>query len=244
MMSIDERRVLGLIPARGGSKSIALKNMAPVGGRPLVAYVIEAAKSSRSLSEVACSTDHTGIAAFCRSQGITVIDRPDALGQDDTPVADVLRHVLEALESRDGLLPGFVALLQPTSPFVLPCHVDDCVAALRARPDADSAQTIAPVPHACHALNQRVVEDGIVRFRFLEERRQAYNKQRKPAHYTFGNVVVTRSASLLAGKDCFGDVSVPIKIARLYALDVDTAEDLEYAQCLMQSGALSGERLK
>jgi CMP-N-acetylneuraminic acid synthetase len=151
-------------------------------------------------------------------------------------VADVVRHVLDALRAGDGIVPSMVALLQPTSPFILPSHIDACVAALDARPDADSAQTVTQVPHNAHAFNQRVVEDGLVRFRFLEERRAAYNKQRKPKHFVFGNLIVTRSTALMAGKDCFGDVSVPIEIPRTYALDVDTAEDVDLASFLVESG--------
>lgn len=230
---IDEDTAVGLIPARGGSKSIPLKNLAPIAGIPLIRFVMDAAGKSSSLAGVYCSTDHPDIARACSAGGVAVIDRPAELGQDDTPVTAVMLHVLETLAQRDGRMPGMVALLQPTSPFLLPAHVDDCVAALRAHPEADSAQTITPVFHNAHAFNQRVVEDGKVRFRFLEERRAAYNKQRKPKHYTFGNLVVTRSRSLLQGQDCFGTVSIPVEIPRAYALDVDTLEDLDYASFLV-----------
>jgi CMP-N,N'-diacetyllegionaminic acid synthase len=230
---IDADRAVGLIPARGGSKSIPLKNIVPLGGRPMLAYVSAAGLRAHTLDEVLCSTDHPAIAEACGREGVTVLHRPVDLAQDDTPVADVVRHVIETLARRDGAAPGLVALLQPTSPFLLPEHVDACVDALRRDPAADSSQTITPVFHNAHAFNQRVVEDGRVRFRFLEERRAAYNKQRKPKHYVFGNLVVTRSTALLQGKDCFGDVSVPVEIPRVHALDVDTVEDLDYAEHLV-----------
>lgn len=231
--TIDESIAIGLIPARGGSKSIPLKNLALIAGTPLIRYVMNASLQASSLVRVYCSTDHTEIARVCSEGGVDVIERPAELGQDDTPVTAVMLHVLEALAKRTGRMPGMVALLQPTSPFLLPSHVDDCVAALRAHPEADSAQTITPVFHNAHAFNQRVVDDGKVRFRFLEERRAAYNKQRKPKHYTFGNVVVTRARTLLEGQDCFGSISIPVKISRAYALDVDTLEDLDYASFLV-----------
>lgn len=230
---IDEDTVIGLVPARGGSKSIPLKNLAPIAGVPMLRYVVNAALKASTLSGIYGSTDHPAIADECRSAGIEVIDRPEALGQDDTPVTQVMLHVLDTLARQNGRMPGMVALLQPTSPFLLPAHIDDCVAALRAHPEADSAQTITAVYHNAHAFNQRVVVDGKVQFRFLEERRAAYNKQRKPKHYTFGNLVITRSRALLEGQDCFGNVSVPLEIPRAYALDVDTAEDLGYATYLV-----------
>jgi CMP-N-acetylneuraminic acid synthetase len=236
---IDEEIAIGLIPARGGSKSIPLKNLAPVAGRPLIGYVISAGRASRALAHVYCSTDHERIAQVCRDEGIEVLERPANLGEDDTPVTAVVLHALEVVAGRlGGRMPGMVALLQPTSPFVLPGHIDACVSALRARPDADSAQTVTAVFHNAHAYNQRVIEDGLVRFRFLEERQAAYNKQRKPKHFLFGNLVVTRTRALLRGTDCFGTASVPVEIPRAYALDVDTPDDLDYATYLVANTGL------
>lgn len=234
--SINENIAIGLIPARGGSKSIPLKNIVLVAGQPLITYVIAAGLGAESLSRVVCSTDHAAIASVCLERGVEVLERPTQLGEDDTPVTDVILNVLKTIAAHDGVMPGMVALLQPTSPFILPSHIDACVGALRANPDADSAQTITPVFHNAHAFNQRVVKEGRVQFRFMEERRAAYNKQLKPKHYAFGNLVVTRSRSLLAGQDCFGNVSLPVEIPRAYALDVDTAEDVDYASFLVREG--------
>lgn len=233
---ICEEEVLGFIPARGGSKSIPLKNIVPVAGVPLIVYSIKAAKLAPSLQRILCSTDHEGIASVCRAEGIDVMERPASLGEDDTPVAAVIVDVLERLGQANGSIPGLVALIQPTSPFLLPEHIEACVQALQEAPDAQSAQTVSAVFHNAHAFNQRVIENGRVRFRFLEERRAAYNKQRKPKHYTFGNLVVTRSTHLLGGGDFFGDISVPVEIPRAYAFDVDTAEDIDYASYLVQEG--------
>jgi CMP-N,N'-diacetyllegionaminic acid synthase len=237
---VNEDEAIGLIPARGGSKSIPLKNLVDIGGRPLIAYVISAGKEASTLSGIFCSTDHPRIAAVCREYGVEILDRPASLAQDDTPVADVVRHVLQTFGSARGRMPGMVALLQPTSPFLLAEHVDACVAALRADPEADSAQTVTPVFHNAHAFNQRIVEGNRVRFRFEEERRAAFNKQLKPRHYLFGNLVVARARTLLAGKDCFGKVSVPVEITRTHSLDVDTAEDVDYATHLVREGRVPG----
>jgi CMP-N-acetylneuraminic acid synthetase len=95
------------------------------------------------------------------------------------------------------------------------------------------------VPHTHHAFNPRVVEDGRVRFRFAEERKRAYNKQRKPGFYAFGNVLVARSAALMDGADWFAEPSVAVEIPRPYDLDVDTADDLALAEALVTSGAVS-----
>ena len=228
--------IIGLIPARGGSKSIPLKNMAPLGGRPLMEYVIRAAKACPQVTTICCSTEHGGIAAFCAEQGVRVIDRPESMAQDDSPVVDVIRHVLQTWHEGTGSFPELVVLLQATSPFLLPEHIADCIDLLRKAPEADSAQTITAIAHNNHAFNQRTFEDQRVRFKFADERKKAYNKQRKPKFYKFGNLVVCRSASILAGKDPFADISLGVEIKPPYDIDVDGPGDLEYATYLLETG--------
>ena len=106
-------KVLGLIPARGGSKSIANKNLVDLGGCPLIKWTIDAAIKS-SLSRVVVSTENQEIAETCRSLGAEVpFVRPDSLASDDAQSIDVVLHALEALvEQFDAVM-----LLQPTSPF-------------------------------------------------------------------------------------------------------------------------------
>ena len=176
------------------------------------------------------------LSAWPGARSVEVMPRPEALGQDDTPVTAVLVDILERMADAEGAAPGAVVLLQPTSPFVRGADVDACLDALEVNSDALSAQTVTSVIHNAHALNQRIIEEGRVRFRFVEERRAAYNKQRKPKHFLFGNLVVTRSRALLAGSDCFAEPSIPVEIPRVQALDVDTAEDVGVADYLVRSG--------
>ena len=88
---IAQGTAIGLIPARGGSKSIPLKNLVPLAGQPLISYVISAGQAATSLASVICSTDDERIADVCRGAGVEVLNRPAALAQDDSSVADVLR---------------------------------------------------------------------------------------------------------------------------------------------------------
>ena len=83
--------VLGVIPARGGSKSIPLKNIRPLNGVPLLAFTIRAATQSRFLDRCVVSTDHPDIAAVARTHGAEVIDRPAELATDQAPTEGALR---------------------------------------------------------------------------------------------------------------------------------------------------------
>jgi CMP-N-acetylneuraminic acid synthetase len=235
-VEIVKNEIWAIIPARGTSKSIPFKNLTNLGGRPLIDFVIAAAKSSRSINRIICSTENDRIADFCHSRGIEVHKRPPELAQDNTPVIDVLTYTLKDIENREGRVADIIPLLQPTSPFLLPEHIDVCVNKLQENNKADSAQTISTFSHNYHAYNQRIIEGNFVRFRFQEERRICYNKQSKPKHYIFGNLVVTRSSTLLEKGEIFGVKSLYNIIPFYYAADVDGPEELELAEWVLETG--------
>ncbi len=103
--------VLGLIPARGGSKGIPRKNIQPIAGKPLIAWTIEAARTA-GLANVVVSTEDAEIAEVAREWGAEVpFMRPSELAADDTPGIEPVLHAIELLPDYEGVL-----LLQPTSP--------------------------------------------------------------------------------------------------------------------------------
>ena len=107
--------ILGIIPARGGSKGIPRKNIRLLAGKPLVAYSIEAAVKSKYIDKVVVSTEDPEIAAVSKKFGAEIIERPLELAQDITKTAPVLLHAVDVLECL-GYKPDIVVLLQPTSP--------------------------------------------------------------------------------------------------------------------------------
>ena len=120
---IEGLSVLGLIPARGGSKGVPRKNIRLVAGRPLLAWTIDAARASRYLDRLVLSTDDCEIGAVAIAAGCEVpFLRPPELARDDTPGIDPVLHAL-------GQLPPFdiVVLLQPTSPLRLASDIDGCI---------------------------------------------------------------------------------------------------------------------
>jgi CMP-N-acetylneuraminic acid synthetase len=220
------------VPARGSSKAILKKNLALLDGKPLLDYGIKAALESKKFNRIICSTDDYEIENRALSLGIEVDKRPAELATDDASVANVAREWLR----RQNFLPDILALVQPTSPFLLSKHVHDLMDAMESNPSVNSGQTICLIPHNFHAWNQRLVEDSMVRFMFITERRLAYNKQRKPKLYSFGNLVAIRPEALLAGLDFFAEPSLGIHIEWPYNLDVDRPDDLRLAEVILQAG--------
>jgi CMP-N-acetylneuraminic acid synthetase len=222
--------VVGLIPARGASKGVPHKNIAPLLGQPLLRFVIEAGRAARGLGRVFCSTDDARIAAVAAGFGVGVVERPADLAGDDSPVLAAIVHFLDGLGAREGCVPATVVLLQPTSPFLLPQHIEACLDGLARYPDAQSAQTVTGVPHSMHAFNQREFDGPFVRFRFEAERKLAYNRQRKPVLYGFGNLYVTRSEALLTGEQVYAQPSFAVEIPPEYAVELDSPEDFSAAE--------------
>src|SRR5258706_10337909 len=120
--------VLGIIPARGGSKGIPRKNLVRLAGRPLIAYTCDAARGSERLTRVIVSTDDDEIAETARGLGVEVpFMRPAHLAADETPMVDVLLDALATLGRVDNYRPDVIVLLQPTSPLRRSAHVDAAV---------------------------------------------------------------------------------------------------------------------
>jgi len=227
--------VWAVVPARGGSKSIPLKNLVSIAGRPLLDYGVTAAKSSGVCDRIIGSTDDDRIAERFRQLGIEVDRRPSKLGGDDTPVLAVIRDLLARHQSASGL-PWLIVLVQPTSPFLLPSHAEGLVRLMAERRSAKSGQTVALCPHNHHAWNQREIADGIVHFVHQSEREKAYNKQTKPERWVFGNLVATTAAAIMAGEGLFASPSAAYPIERPYDFDLDVKSDVDIATALVTSG--------
>ncbi|MEU6391466.1 N-acylneuraminate cytidylyltransferase [Streptomyces sp. NPDC046939] len=137
------RRVLAVIPARGGSKGVPAKNLAPVGGVPLVARAVRECLATRQVTDVVVSTDDAAIAAAAREAGAEVVTRPAAIAGDKATSEAAVLHAMDAHEALHGAAVDVVLLVQCTSPFIAREDIDGVVAAI-IEDGADSALTVAP----------------------------------------------------------------------------------------------------
>ncbi|MEV5384215.1 N-acylneuraminate cytidylyltransferase [Streptomyces sp. NPDC052721] len=137
------RRVLAVIPARGGSKGVPAKNLAPVGGVPLVARAVRECRASRLVTDVVVSTDDQAIAAAAREAGAEVVLRPAAIAGDTATSEAAVLHAMDTHETLHGAPVDVVLLVQCTSPFLVREDIDGVAAAV-AENGADTAVTVAP----------------------------------------------------------------------------------------------------
>ena len=136
--------VLAIVPARGGSKGIVDKNIADLGGRPLIAWTLAAAAASTQITRTIVSTDSPAIADAAGAHGADVpFMRPEALAADDTPMIPVLIHALNWLAEHEAYEPDVLVLLQPTSPLRTAEDIDGAMELMRSR-DADAVVGVCP----------------------------------------------------------------------------------------------------
>lgn len=137
------RRVLAVIPARGGSKGVPAKNLLPVGGVPLVARAVRECVAARLVTDVVVSTDDQAIAAAAREAGAEVVLRPAAIAGDTATSEAAVLHAMDAHEALHGSVVDAVLLVQCTSPFIIREDIDGVAGAV-VENGADTALTVAP----------------------------------------------------------------------------------------------------
>ena len=214
--------MLGLIPARGGAKN---KNLWQLGGKPLLAWTVEAALGSEAVTRVVVSTDSEEVAAVARELGAEVLERPAELAQDDTPTRDVLVHAVRELGPCDVLV-----LLQPTSPLRTPRHIDEAVRQLLDG-DADSVLSVVEVPHQFRPVSVMELEDG----RLVPLVADApTRRQDKPVVYARnGPAVLALRAGFVPDPLYSGDCR-PYLMELRESIDIDDPSDLELAELLVR----------
>jgi CMP-N-acetylneuraminic acid synthetase len=224
--------ILGIIPARGGSKGIPRKNLALLGGRPLIAHACDAARGSRRLTRMVVSTDDPEVAAVTERLGIEVpFLRPAALAADDTPMFDVLLDLVSTLE-RDGYHPDALVLLQPTSPFRRAEHIDRAVDLLL-ESRADSVVSVVPVPHQFTPASLMRLDGD----RLVPAAGEPGPLRRQDKEMLFARngpaVLALRTPVLVEQRVLYGRDTRALIMSREDSLDIDDAFDLEVAELLL-----------
>lgn len=233
------RHVLGLIPARGGSKGIPRKNIRLLAERPLLTYTAEAALRAKSLQRVILSTDDKEIAAIASQSGVGVpFLRPVEYARDESSSIAVIHHALDWLSMNEGYRPTAVALLSPTCPFRGAAEIDAAIELLW-KSGLDSAVTISSVQDHPYFVLERKREG---RLHFLVDAPD--RPLRRQDQHTFfiesQGVLVSRTEYLLRCGDSEPVVNwdsvAGFEVGRETALDIDTPMDLEIAEILIRRG--------
>ncbi|OGV48055.1 MAG: hypothetical protein A2X49_02045 [Lentisphaerae bacterium GWF2_52_8] len=236
-MKKNRPEILAIIPARGGSKGLPRKNLAPLAGKPLIAWTIEAALESKSVSRVIVSTEDEEIAETARHFGAELpFLRPPELAEDNTPSMAPLLHALCWLREHEGITPKYVMLLQPTSPLRGSSDID-AAAELAKRRSAAHVISVCPAP--CHPFHiMKLGADGSMESFFdssFDEMQRRYPRRQElpPAYIENGAIYLSRCAELLASKSFYSPPPLALPMSEESSLDIDSASELAEAEKLL-----------
>lgn len=216
-------RVLGLIPARGGSKAIPNKNIVDLCGRPLLAWTTAAAALSE-LDRVVVSTDSDEIATVARQLGVEVpFLRPRSLAADNSRSIDVVLHALEQL----GDIPDAVMLLQPTSPLRTTDDINACLQLMTAE-SPDSVISVVAVSQ--HPEQVKTLENGrLIPTAFSAA--EGTPRQELPQYVIPNGAVFLTRSDILTSRSFYGEDSIGWEMPAERSLNIDDPFDLEVARC-------------
>jgi len=221
--------VLGVVPARAGSKGVPGKNVRPLSGRTLLEYAARAARESGVIDRVILSTDSPQIAEAGRRAGLEVpFMRPAALAADDTPMLPVIQHALDEM-LRGGWSADIIVLLQPTSPLRRPDHIRDAVNLLR-ETNADSVVTVVEVPRHLSPDYVMRIDEGRLKPFLPDGLRITRRQDARPAYSRDGTVYAFRRSTLERFGSIYGDDCRPLLIDARESLSIDTQDDWDEAE--------------
>ena len=224
---------IGLITARGGSKSIPQKNIKMLAGKPLIAWTIEAALQSKELSRVIVSTDDEKIAEVARQWGADVpFMRPDELAQDNSSSISTVLHALNWLAENEGGYPEYIMLLQPTSPFRT---AEDIRQSIDLAGKHRAAAVVSVCEAECHPyICQRILEDGTLAD-FMTTEIKYLRRQDLPSAYAVnGAIYLNQCSSLLRDQKFLPSGSIAYIMPSERSLDVDTMWDWHLAELIIK----------
>lgn len=226
-------KILGLIPARGGSKGVPHKNRKRLLGKPLVNYTIEAALASSEIETLVVSTDDPEIAKISQAAGASVpFLRPAALASDQSPTIDTVIHALQFLAEQNQVFDA-VCLLQPTCPLREAADISEAIQ-IFATKDADSLISVREVPHQFnpHWVFE-ATETNFLKIATGEKeiitRRQALPK----AYYRDGSIYLTKTELILKRRSLYGDRISYLLSKSAQHINIDTLADWQVAEQLL-----------
>lgn len=220
------KRILAVIPARGGSKGVPRKNIRLLSGRPLLAYTARQAQSAKLLDTTVVSTEDAEIAAVARACGLQVIDRPAALASDTSPTEPSLLHALDQLKARNEEF-DYVMVLEPTSPFRSSATIDNAIRQIVAQ----DAVSLLGVRETRENIGR--IDNGM--FRSLVPGAPRRRQDRMPFYIESSTIYLCRVDYLRRTGTLVADDWAALIVPPDETLDINTPADFAIAESLMAS---------
>jgi len=225
-------KILGLIPARGGSKGVPKKNIRLVDGKPLIHYAIECGQQSKLLTMLLVDTDSDEIAAVCSSTGITVLKRPAELAQDESSVVNVALRVIQQIEQEKTPI-DILVLLQPTSPIRTGINIDEAIERLIANPSADAVISVVAMEDTHPARMYQLKGNELIPL--LPELETTRRQDLEPVYYRNGCIYAIRVNALKKVKSFMPSNKLAYIMPSKWLANIDDERDLIITEALVKA---------
>ncbi|MCB9201634.1 MAG: acylneuraminate cytidylyltransferase family protein [Flavobacteriales bacterium] len=228
-------KVLGIIPARGGSKGVPRKNIKLLDGKPLIQYTFESAKESKSLTDIILSSEDEEIIEVAKKIGLEVpFVRPKELSEDISSSIDVVIHAVKELE-KQGKNYDAICLLQPSSPFRENGSIDKAITIFNTQ-KTDSLISVLKVPHEFnpHWVFEKNNE-GNLKIATGEKEIIKRRQELPNAYFRDGSIYITRTSTILNEKSFYGDSISYYESNSEFYCNIDTLEDWGIAEKKVKS---------
>ncbi|MBI2920186.1 MAG: acylneuraminate cytidylyltransferase family protein [Planctomycetes bacterium] len=239
---LNGRRILAIVPARGGSKGVPLKNLRSLLGRPLVAHAADAIREAAVFDRAVVSTDNEEIACACEAAGIAApFRRPEPLSGDRIGDLEVLQHALLETERIDAVRYDIVAMVQPTSPLRVPAHLAAAVEKL-VQGGFDAVWTVSRTDLKYHPLKQLTIgPDGRMDWYDPRGAEIVARQQLAPVYHRNGAAYAFTRECLIEQRTILGRQSAALVIDEPM-VSIDTLADFETVEAVLRSRA--GDRVQ
>lgn len=232
---IEDKSVLAIVPARGGSKGLPGKNKRLLQGKPLVAWPIGTALGAKAVDKVLCTTDDPGIRELALAHGAQApFLRPAHLASDTASSIDAILHAVDHL-AEQGERYDYVLVLEPTSPLTTSADVDAALSALHARrAEADAIVGIAKVESTHPEYDVRLGADGLISpymapdFKSLKRRQEI-----EPLHFLEGSLYISTVASLRSERGFYHRRTLGYEVPRWKSIEIDELVDFLFVETLL-----------
>ena len=230
------KRILGIIPARGGSKGVVRKNIRLLAGKPLIVHTIDTAERCELLTDVIISTDDLAIAEICRAHGARVpFLRPEELATDRAKSLDVCLHALDFFAGT-GKEYDYLVLLQPTSPLRSVTTLRESIELILGNPDAESLITVthAGNMHPNYMYHQSRERENYFEPLLRDDGGAVRRQDMKDYYYRNGAVYITKVEYLRTAGRVFSETSMAYVMPAEESVNIDTEFDLFLAEQIIQ----------
>ncbi len=229
---ISNKSVLALIPARGGSKGLPLKNIKPLLGKPLIAWSIEQAKACKYIDRVVVSTDDNAIAKIAVEYGAEVpFLRPAHLATDTASSIDAVIHAIKFFE-KEGSVFDFLVLLEPTSPLRDSEDIDKALEELQRKNDAESIVGVSKVVNVHPSFLFRIRNETIEPYSdqtFETIRRQDLDD----LYFLEGSLYISYCSSLKKRNSFYHNATLPYIMPKYKSYEIDDLDDFIIVESLL-----------